>query len=144
MEQQLDNGVAAGFNPVVLKDPVKRKAYSDTAMKAFLRMMGAWDMNVEQRCAILGDLPRPTYQKWARGDVSKLSRDQLERIGLTLGIFKGLKLLFADEGGRMRWFKSANHDYAFRGKSPAERMADGGMNDLYTVRAYIDGLRGTC
>lgn len=142
MEQQVDKGIETGFNPAVLKDPEQRKAYSDTAMKAFLRMMDAWGMNVEQRCAILGDLPRPTYQKWARGGVSKLNRDQLERIGLTLGIFKGLKLVFSEEGGRMRWFKSPNHDYAFRGKSPAQRMTDGGMNDLYTVRAYIDGLRG--
>ncbi len=134
--------VSDGYSPDILKDPETRKAYSNTAMKAFIRMMDAWDMTVSERCAILGDVPRQTYHKWARGDVSKLSRDQLERIGITLGIYKGLVLLFNDEKGRLRWFKSPNHDYAFRGKSPSERMTEGGMTDLYTVRSYVDGLRG--
>ncbi|MBL4836840.1 MAG: DUF2384 domain-containing protein [Kordiimonadaceae bacterium] len=142
VQQQVNPKANEGFNPKVLKDAATRKAYSNTAMKAFVRMMDAWDMSVDQRCAILGDIPRQTYHKWARGDVSKLSRDQLERIGIALGIYKGLNLLFNDEGGRLRWFKSLNHDYAFRGKSPAERMTEGGMHDLYAVRAYVDGLRG--
>lgn len=141
-QQQINTKANEGFNPEVLKNAETRKAYSNTAMKAFIRMMDAWDMSIDERCAILGDVPKQTYYKWARGDVSKLNRDQLERIGITLGIYKGLSLLFNDESGRLRWFKSPNHDYAFRGKSPAERMTDGGMNDLYTVRGYVDGLRG--
>ena len=125
-----------------LRDNGTRKAYSATAMKAFIRMMDQWDMPVADRCAVLEDIPKVTYYKWARGDVGTLSRDQLERIGITLGIFKGLKLLFADEGGLLRWFKSANHDYAFKGMAPAGRMAQGGMMDLYAVRQYVDGMRG--
>lgn len=137
-----ENRPANAFNPEVFRTADARKDYSGTAIKAFLRMMEEWNMSVNERCAILGDVPKQTYYKWARGDVGTLSRDQLERIGITLGIYKGLALLFNDEGGRMRWFKSPNHDYAFRGKSPVERMTDGGMQDLYTVRAYLDGLRG--
>jgi len=38
--------------------------------------------------------------------------------------------------------ENKNHDYAFKGKSPAERMTDGGMNDLYAVREYLNGMRG--
>jgi len=141
---QLEAGIAPAntFNATTLRDAATRKEYSGTAMKAFVRMMDEWEMSVAESCAILGDLPKQTYYKWARGHVGTLSRDQLERIGITLGIYKGLTLLFNDAEGRMRWFKSANHDYAFRGKSPAERMTDGGIQDLYTVRAYLDGLRG--
>ena len=143
MEQKThDAWVQKGFTPDALRDSAVRKAYSGTAMKAFVRLMDTWAMSVDARCAILGDVPRQTYHKWARGDVGKLSRDQLERIGITLGIHKGLQLLFSDAGGRMRWFKSPNHEDAFRGKSPAERMTDGGILDLYAVRAYLDGLRG--
>ncbi len=130
------------LNIEVLRDAELRRNYSGTAIKAFIRIMETWDMSIMARCAILGDVPKQTYYKWARGDVGTLSRDQLERIGITLGIFKGLQLLFTDEGGRMRWFKSPNIDYAFKGKSPAERMTEGGITDMYAVRRYIDGLRG--
>lgn len=142
VQRQQRNEMAGEFNPEILRTAETRKAYSGVAMKAFVRMMDQWDMNIAQRCAILGDIPKQTYYKWARGDVGTMTRDQLERIGITLGIHKALKLLFNDEGGRLRWFKSPNHDYAFKGKAPAERMADGGMTDLYTVRAYVDSLRG--
>ena len=131
----------AGFDPAMLSDPETRKAYSNTALKAFARMMDQWDVPVEQRCAILGDVPKTTYHKWVR-DGASLSRDQLERIGLTLGTYKGLKLLFADEAGQLRWLKSPNEDYAFKGRAPIERMAEGGMLDLYAVREYVDAMRG--
>ncbi len=130
------------FSADILRDSSMRKSYSATAIKAFIRMMEQWELPVIDRCAILGDVAKQTYYKWARDDVGTLSRDQLERIGITLGIYKALKLLFADEGGRKRWFTSPNHDYAFKGQSPAERMAQGGMTDLYAVRQYVDAMRG--
>ncbi len=137
-----NTNATAAFSPEILRDPEKRRAYSATAMKAFVRMMDEWNAPVAQRCAILGDIPQQTYYKWARGEVTTLSRDQLERIGVTLGIYKGLRILFNDEGGRNRWFKSANHDYAFRGQTPVDRMAAGSITDLYAVREYVDGMRG--
>jgi len=129
-------------NPADLCNPDVRRVYSSPAIKAFIRMMEEWDMSVAERCAILGGVPRPTYFKWAKGNVGNLSRDLLDRIGVLLGIYKGLELLFPDEGGRLRWFKSPNIDYAFQGRAPADRLTDGGMQDLYDVRAYIDALRG--
>jgi hypothetical protein len=125
-----------------LRDQETRKSYSPAAMKAFVRIAEKWDLSVPERCVLLGDIPKATYYKWARGDVSALSRDVLERIGIVLGIHKGLQLFFAEEGGRLRWFKAPNHDYAFHGKSPLGRMLDGGVMDLYAVRQYIDALRG--
>lgn len=129
------------FNSEMLKDPKTRKSYSNTALKAFVRIMDQWDVPIEKRCAILGDVPKTTYHKWVR-DGGSLNRDQLERIGLTLGTFKGLKLLFADEAGRHRWLNSPNDDYAFLGKSPTDRMADGSIFDIYAVREYVDAMRG--
>jgi len=139
---QEDIGQQEGFRPDMLRNSETRKTYSGAAMKAFLRMMEEWEMPIADRCALLGDIPEQTYYKWARDEVGTMSRDQLERVGIVLGIYKDLTLIFNNEGGRLRWFKSANHDYAFRGKSPAERMAEGGMTDLYAVREYLDGMRG--
>ena len=133
----------AEFDSNFLRNSAVRKAYSGTAMKTFLRLMDLWQLFIVERCAILGDIPKQTYYKWARGDVGSLSRDQLERIGITLGIQKGLKLLFSDDAGGLRWFKSVNADYAFKGISPVERITQGGMTDLYAVRRYLDAMRGS-
>jgi len=140
--RQPDESVEARATVPDLGDRAKRKAFSGPAIKAFVRMMDEWEIAVADRCAMLGDIPRTTYHKWARGDVSALSRDQLERIGIVLGVYKGLQLLFADAAGLRRWLKSKNRDYAFGGLSPVERMSQGGMTDLYAVRQYVDALRG--
>lgn len=74
-----DNTFALDF----LQDANERKAYSSTAIKAFVNMAEHWQLSIAERCAILGDVPQPTYYKWAKGNVGALSRDQLERIGVT-------------------------------------------------------------
>lgn len=118
------------------------KEISPAAVKLFLRLADVWGLAVDQRRALLGGISRPTYHNWQRGKVGPLSRDQLERISLTLGIHKGLKLLFADEASAERWFTSPNTDVPFGGVSPLARMTHGGMDDLYAVRRYLDAWRG--
>ena len=71
-----------------------------------------------------------------------LSYDQLERISLVLGIYKALKLLFADDASGVRWLKATNSDLPFAAGSPLDRMLRGSIDDLYAVRRYLDGWRG--
>jgi uncharacterized protein (DUF2384 family) len=125
-----------------LQDRGVSKEISPVAVKLFLRLADVWNLAVDQRRALLGGISRPTYHNWQRGKVGPLSRDQLERISLALGIHKGLKLLFADEASANRWFTSPNTDVPFGGLSPLERMTRGGIDDLYAVRRYIDAWRG--
>jgi hypothetical protein len=128
--------------PDALRDPKVRERMSPTAVRLFLRLSELWRLAVDQRRALLGDISRPTYHNWKRGKVGTLTRDQLERISLVLGIHKGLKLLFADEASATRWLTSLNRDLPFGGRSPLERALHGGMDDLYAVRRYIDAWRG--
>lgn len=128
--------------PAALRDVGVREQMSPTAVKLFLAVAGLWRLSVDQRCALLGDISRPTYHNWQRGKVGVLSRDQLERISLVLGIQKGLKLLFADDASGLRWLTSANKDLPFGGNSPLDRALQGGIDDLYAVRRYIDAWRG--
>ncbi len=123
-------------------DPLVRKGLSESAIRLFLSLADAWRLTVDQRRTLLGGIARPTYHNWKAGKVGTLTRDQLERISLLLGIHKGLKLLFADDASAARWFKSANTDIPFGGKSPFERALGGSMDDLYTLRRYIDAWRG--
>jgi hypothetical protein len=115
---------------------------SPTAVRLFMRLSDRWRLAVDQRRALLGDISRPTYHNWRSGRVGTLTRDQLERISLLLGIHKGLKLLFADEASAMRWFTGPNRDLPFGGVSPLERALRGSIDDLFSVRRYTDAWRG--
>ena len=115
---------------------------SPTAVRLFMRLSNQWRLAVDQRRVLLGDISRPTYHNWQGGKVGTLTRDQLERISLVLGIHKGLKLLFADEASATRWFTSPNTDLPFGGDSPLGRALRGSIDDLYSVRRYIDAWRG--
>ncbi len=128
--------------PDALRDPKVRARLSPTAVRLFLRLCDLWRLAVDQRRVLLGDISRPTYHNWQNGKIGTLTRDQLERISLVLGIHKGLKLLFADEASAGRWFTSSNRDLPFGGRSPLERALAGSIDDLYAVRRYIDAWRG--
>jgi hypothetical protein len=128
--------------PDALRDRKVRERISSTAVKLFLKLSDAWRLAVDQRRALLGDISKPTYHNWQNGKVGALTRDQLERISLVLGIHKGLKLLFADEASATRWLTSPNRDLPFGGISPLERALRGSIDDLYAVRRYIDAWRG--
>jgi hypothetical protein len=128
--------------PDALRDPKVRERMSPTAVRLFFGLADVWRLAVDQRRALLGDISRPTYHNWQGGKVGTLTRDQLERISLVLGIHKGLRLLFADEASATRWFTSPNRDLPFGGQSPLERALRGSIDDLFAVRRYIDAWRG--
>lgn len=130
------------LDPGSLRDPKTRESLSGSAVRLFLKLADLWQLSVEQRRALLGDISRQTYHNWQNGKVATLGRDQLERISLLLGTHKGLKLLFADDAAGLRWLKSANDDVPFAGKAPLDRALLGSINDLYVVRRYIDAWRG--
>ncbi|MEN3383749.1 MAG: hypothetical protein V7608_3793 [Hyphomicrobiales bacterium] len=125
-----------------LRDPKVRERMSPVAVRLFLRLTELWRLAVDQRRALLGDISRPTYHNWQNGKTGTLTRDQLERISLVLGIHKGLKLLFADDASAARWLTSPNRDLPFGGDSPLARALRGSIDDLYAVRRYIDAWRG--
>jgi len=130
----------------ILDDPKQRSAASPTAFKLFLRLAEGWGLTGNEQMRLLGDLPRATFQRWKRnlecGRAFILSRDQLERVSLCLGIEKGLKLVFAEEAAGLRWLKADNRDLPFGGRAPLGRMLDGGILGLHETRRYLDAWRG--
>jgi hypothetical protein len=125
-----------------LRDPNERRRLSAPALRLFFRAAEVWGLNVEQRRAVLGDVSRQTEHNWRNGAPGVLTRDQLERVSLVLGILKGLRLVFADDAQGMRWLRAPNRDLTFGGRSPLDRITAGGMEDLYAVRRYLDAWRG--
>jgi hypothetical protein len=126
----------------LFKDSKAREGISGAAIRIFFNMADQWGLNVAQRCILLGDISKPTYHNWQKGKVGTLTRDQLERVSLLLGTYKGLKLLFADDAAGLRWLKGKNTDVVFGGLSPLEFALRGSINDLYALRRYIDAWRG--
>ena len=123
-------------------DPTVRARLSGPGLRTFFNIAAEWDLGVEPQRTLLGGVPASTYYKWKASGDGTLSYDQLERISLVLGIYKALKLLFADDAGGVRWLKAANTDLPFAGASPLDRMLRGSIDDLYAVRRYLDGWRG--
>ena len=76
--------------PNALRDPKVRERMSPAAVRLFMRLGDLWHLAVDQRRVLLGDISKPTYHNWQNGKVGTLTRDQLERISLVLGIHKGL------------------------------------------------------
>jgi Protein of unknown function (DUF2384) len=123
-------------------DPAVRERLSGPGLRTFFNIASEWGLTVNQQRVLLGGVPSSTYHKWKGGTVGTLSYDQLERISLVLGIYKALKLLFADDASGARWLKAANTDLPFAGASPLDRMLHGSIDDLYAVRRYLDSWRG--
>ena len=123
-------------------DPAVRERLSGPGLRTFFNIAGEWGLTANQQRVLLGGVPASTYHKWKGGAVGTLSYDQLERISLVLGIYKALKLLFADDASGVRWLKAANSDLPFAAGSPLDRMLRGSIDDLYAVRRYLDGWRG--
>lgn len=119
-----------------------RERLSGPGLRTFFGIAHDWDLTASDQCTLLGGIGRSTLNNWKSGQNVILSRDQLERVSLVLGVYKATRLLFADGDGAKRWFKSSNHDYAFAGGSPLGRMLRGGIEDLYAVRRYLDAWRG--
>lgn len=137
-----DLSVGPALSLESLKDPEARRRLSTPAIALFLRTCDLWDLKVEERMAVLGGVSRQTYHNWKAGKVAALTRDQLERISLVLGVLKGLRLVFAEDAHGFRWLKAANEDAIFRGGSPLDLMVDGGIGGLHEVRRYLDAWRG--
>lgn len=135
--------IEPGFPAQILDSASGRKNIAPIAMRLFFRLTDKWGMSIDDKCILLGGIGKSTAYKWQDGNIGNLSRDQIERISLLLGIEKGLKLLFADEATGLKWLKNKNHDISFGGNSPIARMLVGSITDLYAVRRYLDAWRGS-
>ncbi len=124
-------------------DPAAARRLGAAGMRTFVGIADEWQLPVATRCILLGAIGPSTYHKWRQGDVGTPSRDQLERLSLLLGIYKALRLLFSDDATGVRWLKAGNRDPDFGGQSPLDRMCRGSIEDLYAVRRYLDGWRGS-
>ena len=111
--------------------------------KVFLGIAEQCNLSIPARRILLGGIAPQTYYNWKDGrGTDGLSHDQLERLSLILGVWKALRLLFVEIDSSLRWLKAPNTDIPFSGQSPLNLMLRGSIDDLYSVRRYLDAWRG--
>ncbi|MCG8548492.1 MAG: DUF2384 domain-containing protein [Alphaproteobacteria bacterium] len=114
---------------------------AEVAAKAYARVVAAWKLRNAEAAELIAVSPRT----WSRMKAAKwsgaLSKDQLARVSALVGLYKALHLYFSDELAD-RWVSLDNSGPTFAGKTPAEKMIDGGLPAILETRDYLDALRG--
>lgn len=126
--------------------PANRRRLSGPGLRAFLAIADLWGLTEEQRRLILGYPARSTYHGWVRKarehrDIT-LNVDVLMRISAILGIYKGLRILFADDDKGVEWLQRPHKARVFGGAPPIELITSGTQDALLTVRRFIDAACG--
>jgi hypothetical protein len=143
MEQrQQKSEIAPALLPDQRRDPKIRRQMSGPAIRTFLQLTEAWQLNNEEQRALLGWPPESTFFKYKAGDPGTLSFDMLMRISLLLGIYKALHILYPEPDLADRWIKLPNSNPLFGGKPALDLMIGTGMDGLYQVRRLLDARRG--
>ena len=118
-----------------------RQRLTGAAVKAVLRLAGAWNTSNAEGAALLG-VSESTWDRMKAGRWDGvLSQDQLTRASALIGIFKGLHLLFANDLAD-RWPGLENRAPVFGKRTPIQAMIEGGIPRMLETRHYIDALRG--
>ena len=113
------------------------------ALRTVFRILEAWNVKVGDWGVLLGASPATVHRWKSNPDSAGGSRDLVERLSYILGIYKALQILLPAESSADSWVNRPNTAPPFGGKAPMDRMQGGNVADLYTVRRWLDGQRGT-
>jgi uncharacterized protein (DUF2384 family) len=113
------------------------------AAQTFFNIADIWDMDVSEQRAALGNVSKQTVYNWREHpERARMTSDQLDRVSYLLGVYKALHILFTRPEQADSWIRRPNAALPFGGKSAAELLFSGRMEDLIRVRRYLDGVRG--
>jgi hypothetical protein len=125
-----------------LTDAKIREHLSGSAIKAFIKIAGKWDLTESQARGLLGGIASSTFHAWkSHPGKQKLSQDTLLRISLVIGIYKALHIYFGEKWAD-RWVMLGNRASIFAGGAPVEFMIRQGQPGMLQVRRMLDAWRG--
>ena len=114
---------------------------ASVAAKAYARVVAAWKLKNGEAAELIAVSPRTWSRMKSLEWSGSLSKDQLARVSAIIGLYKALHLYFSDELAD-RWIALDNAGPTFAGKTPTEKMLDGGLPAIMETRDYVDALRG--
>lgn len=113
---------------------------AQTSLKAFFNICEKWGLTTDEAIRLLGEPSKGTFFKWKRGEASKLTRDQLTRISIVLGVYKALRILFPTAEQAHAWINKPNSH--FGGRPAREQFCKGSIISMLDLRRYLDAVRG--
>lgn len=122
---------------------ITHQAMAAAGLRAFERIAALWELSVDERLRLLGQVPRSTYFAWRKEpERAQVPRDTLERLSNVLGIYKALQLLLPEPAAADAWVRQPNQASMFGGRSALQHMLGGNVTDLNDVLRYLNGVRG--
>lgn len=113
---------------------------SVAVLKMALKLMNLWQLQEEQKAALLG-LSSAMLAGYREDTKVCLNSEGLERISHLFAIHKSLRTLFPHNRGLVYcWMTTKNT--AFEGLQPVEVIQEKGLSGLLMVRAYIGRAEG--
>ena len=105
------------------------------------RLSEHWSLRGDERETLLGGIPKSTWSEWRqRPTLARIKSDTRERIANLFTIDLNAHALFAPEFAD-RWVREPNS--AFGGESPMSTMLHGKLEDVITVRRYLERIRSS-
>jgi len=132
------------FEPATLVDlnsRLERERLSQSALKGFFRLAGAWKLRDDDARELLGGLSSSSFYDWKKNPDRVLEVDRITRISYLLGIYKSLHILYGDKLAD-EWIHLPNTNPVFAGRSPLAYMLGGGLLAMQNVRKLLDARRG--
>src|SRR6267378_2115429 len=120
------------------KDVLKRLSLS--AVKAFLKIRGLWELRDEDARQLLGGISNGAFYELKKKARSSLDQDRLTRISVLTGIFKALNILYSKKLAD-RWIQLPNENPMFEGETPLTYIVRGGLPAMLRVRQLLDSRR---
>lgn len=127
--------------PVDLSNKDVARRLSPSAVKAFLKIAGLWELRDEDARQLLGGISNGAYYQLKKEVSKTLDQDRLTRISLLTGIFKALNILYSKRLAD-RWMQLPNTNPMFQGDRPLAYLIKGGMPAMLRVRQLLDARRG--
>lgn len=106
--------------------------------KSIAAMQSKFGFSRDETMAVLGGMPASTLEEGIETHSVEVSEDVKIRVSLLLGIFSGLRSLFAEEQQATGWIDRVNSEAPFNGTRPRDLITSGRLSDLQSVRRFLD------
>ena len=125
-----------------LSDARVREQISESALKAFSKIIDRWGLTESQARSLLGGIASSTFHAWkTEPGKQKLTQDTLLRISLVIGIYKALNVYFGQPWAD-RWITLKNRGSMFAGTDPIDYLIRQGQPGMWQVRRMLDSWCG--
>ena len=118
-----------------------RTRLSPPAIKGLMRIAKHWDLRDDDTRVLLGGMSNGSFYSLKSRSHKTLDEDQLTRVSLLMGIYKGLNILYSQKLADA-WIGLPNTNPMFAGDSPLNYMKRGGIPAFLRVRQLLDARRG--